>query len=149
MTLVRWPPRADREVTDGRTGRLRQGRLISRRYVDRVELEQILGVLHGWVGIEIEVSAHGGRGMAPVSAVSVRGRLRTGDVLSRPDKPEVFLFVLVDPGGRQVGSFALDTEVFRGGGWLDGNEEVLDVESGVVQLLIATAVGDEDGDRRD
>jgi hypothetical protein len=80
--------------------------------------------------------------MAPISAVSVRGTLRTGDVLSRPDKPEVFLFVLVDIGGRQVGSFALDAEAFGGGGWLDDREEVLEVESGVVQLLIATAIGD-------
>lgn len=114
-----------------------------------MELEQILGVLHGWVGIEIEVSAHGGQGKPPISAVSVRGRLRTGDVLSRPDRPEVFLFVLVDAGGRQVGSFALDAEVFGGGGWLGRNEEVLEVASGVVQLLIATAIGDEEGDRQD
>ena len=115
-----------------------------RRYVGRVDLEQILGVLHGWVGTEIEVSAHGGKGMAPISAVSVRGRLRTGDVLSRPGKPEVFLFVLIDDAGRQVGSFALDAEAFVGGGWLDEGEEVLEVESGVVQLLIATAPGDDD-----
>jgi hypothetical protein len=111
-----------------------------------VDLEQILAVLHGWLGEEIEVSAHGGQGMAPISAVSVRGRLRTGDVLSRPHKPEVFLFVLVDGDGRQVGSFALDAEAFGGGGWLDGGEEVLEVESGVVQLLIATAVGDDGSD---
>lgn len=77
-----------------------------------MDLEQILGVLHGWVGTEIEVSAHGSRGMAPTSALSVRGTLRTGDVLSRPDKSEVFLLVLVGPAGRQVGSFALDAEVF-------------------------------------
>jgi hypothetical protein len=122
---------------------------VARRYVDGVDLEQILGVLHGWVGVEIEVSAHGGEGKAPVSAVSVRGRLRTGDVLSRPDKPEVFLFVLVDPVGRQVGSFALDAAAFGGGSWLDENEEVLEVESGVVQLLIASAIGDEEGDSVD
>jgi hypothetical protein len=120
-----------------------------RRYVDRMELEQILGVLHGWVGTNIEVSAHGGQGMAPISAVSARGRLRTGDVLSRPDRPEVFLFVLVDGADLQVGSFALDAEAFGGGGWLDGNEEVLEVESGVVQLLIATAIGDDEDDRQD
>jgi hypothetical protein len=113
------------------------------RYVEPVELEEILAVLHGWLGTEIEVSAHGGKGMAPISAVSARGRLRAGDVLSRPDRPEVFLFVLVDPGGRQVGSFALDAEAFVGGGWLDQREEVLEVESGVVQLLIATAIGEE------
>jgi hypothetical protein len=107
-----------------------------------MELEQILAVLHGWIGLEIEVSAHGGQGMAPISAVSARGRLRTGDVLSRPGRPEVFLFVPVDGDGLQVGSFALDAEAFGGGGWLDGGDEVLEVESGVVQLLIATAIGD-------
>jgi hypothetical protein len=109
-----------------------------------VDLEQILAVLQGWLGVEIEVSAHGSQGMAPISAISVRGRLRTGDLLSRPDKPEVFLFVLVDGVGRQVGSFALDAEAFGGGDWLDDREEVLEVESGVVQLLIATALGDDD-----
>jgi hypothetical protein len=111
-----------------------------------VDIEEILGVLHGWVGTEIEVSAHGAKGRAPISATSVRGRLRTGDVLSRPGKPEVFLFVLVDPAGRQIGSFAIDAGVFGGGGWLDDREEVLEVESGVVQILIATAIGDEDPD---
>jgi hypothetical protein len=114
-----------------------------------MELEGILGVLHGWVGIEIEVSAHGGQGKPPISAVSARGRLRTGDVLSRPDRPEAFLFVLADCDGRQVGSFALDAEVFGGGGWLDRNQEVLEVASGVVQSLIATAIGNEGDDGQD
>lgn len=115
------------------------------RYVDGVDLEQILAVLQGWIGTEIEVSAHGGQGRAPISAVSVRGRLRTGDVLSRPGRPEVFLFVLVDPGARQIGSFALDAEAFVGGGWLDEREEVLEIASGVIQLLIATAPEDDEG----
>jgi hypothetical protein len=107
-----------------------------------MELEEILEVRHGWLATEIEVSAHGGRGAAPVSAVSVRGRLRTGDVLSRPGKPEVFLFVLSDAEGSQVGSFAVDAEAFGGGGWLDERREVLEIESGVVQLLVV-AVDDE------
>jgi hypothetical protein len=113
------------------------------RYVHLVDLEQILAVLHGWLGEEIEVSVHGGQGMAPISAVSVRGRLRTGDVMSRPGHPELFLFVLVDGDGLQIGSFALDAEAFGGGGWLDGREEVLEVESGVVQIVIASAAGDD------
>jgi hypothetical protein len=108
-----------------------------------MDLEQILAVLHGWIGLDIEVSAHGGQGMAPISAVSARGRLRTGDVLSRPGRPEVFLFVLVTGDGRQVGSFALDAEAFGGGGWLDEGEEVLEIESGVVQLLVTTAPEDD------
>jgi hypothetical protein len=128
-----WPPREER----GWCGAT----------LDGVELEQILEVLHGWVGTEIEVSVHGGQGMSPITAVSVRGTLRTGDVLSRPDRPEVILFVLVDEAGRQVGSFALDAGAFRGGGWLGDREEVLEVESGVVELLLATApeVDDPDG----
>jgi hypothetical protein len=141
VTSVAWPPRGDRELPDERPA-CRRTR--ARRYVDVVDLEQILAVLHGWLGTEIEVSAHGARGRAPISAVSAPGRLRTGDVLSRPDRPEVFLFVLVDSAGRQIGSFGLDAEAFGGGGWLDGNEEVLELESGVVQLLIATAIGDEE-----
>jgi hypothetical protein len=80
------------------------------RYVDPIELEEILAVLHRWIATEIEVSAHGGRGAPPISAVSVRGRLRTGDVLSRPGNPEVFLFVLSGTEGRQVGSFAVDAQ---------------------------------------
>jgi hypothetical protein len=111
-----------------------------------VDLEQILEVLHGWIGREIEVSAHGSRGRAPISAVSARGRLRTGDVLSRPERPEVFLFVLLGAEGLRSGSFALEVEVFRGGGWLDAREEVLEVESGVVQLLITEAPEDEGGE---
>ncbi|HEX4307066.1 MAG TPA: hypothetical protein VHZ54_13600 [Solirubrobacterales bacterium] len=110
-----------------------------------MELEQVLNVLHGWVGTEIEVSAHGARGAAPVSGVSSRGRLRAGDVLSPPEKPEVFLFVLTGVSGEQVGSFALDASAFVGGGWLDKKEEVLEVESGVIQLLITTAPEDEPG----
>jgi hypothetical protein len=104
-----------------------------------VKLEEVLGVLHGWLGMQVEVSAHGGQGMAPISAMSARGRLRTGDLLSRPGRPEVFLFVLAGEAGEQVGSFALDAEAFGGAGWLDAGEEVLEVESGVVQLLITTA----------
>jgi hypothetical protein len=109
-----------------------------------MELEEILMVLHGWIATEIEVSAHGGRGTAPISAVSVRGRLRTGDVLSRPGKPEVFLFILGDAQGRQVGSFAVDAAAFGGGGWLDEGGEVLEIESGVVQLLLVPVDDDSD-----
>lgn len=86
---------------------------------------------------------HGGRGRRPVSAVSSRGRLRAGDVLSRPGDPEVFLFVLVDAGGGQVGSFVLYADAFLGGGWLDGKKEVLEVESGVLQLLLVSTDRDE------
>jgi hypothetical protein len=55
----------------------------------------------------------------------------------------LLLFVFVEGAGRQVGSFALDAGAFGGGGWLDDREEVLEVESGVVQLLIATALDDD------
>jgi hypothetical protein len=109
-----------------------------------VNLEEVIAVLHALIGTEIEVSAHGGRGNAPTLAVSSRGRLRTGDVLSRPGAPEIFLFVLVDDAGFQVGSFTLYAESYGGGGWLDGKEEVLEVESGVVRLMIVSAEDDDD-----
>lgn len=118
----------------------------ARRYGAQVDLEAILHVLHGWLGLEIEVSAHGARGRPPVSSVSARGRLRTGDVLSHPDRPEVFLFVLVGDDGLQIGSFGLDSEAFRGGGWLDQEEEVLEIEIGVLQLLITRTLGEQTGD---
>jgi hypothetical protein len=109
-----------------------------------MELEEILAVLHGWLGTEIEVSVQGGQGKAPTLAVSSRGCLRTGDILSRPGDPEVFLFVLTDATGLQVGSFALYADAFSGGGWLDGKEDVLEIESGVTQLLFAIATDDGD-----
>jgi hypothetical protein len=45
--------------------------------------------------------------------------------------------------GSQVGSFAVDAEAFAGGGWLDERREVLEIESGVVQLPVV-AVDDDD-----
>ena len=108
-----------------------------------MEFDKVLGVLHSWIGAEVEVSVHGGQGRKPISAVSSRGRLRTGDVLNRAGDPEVLLFTLVDPSGLQVGSFALYAEAFGGGGWLDGKEEVLEVESGVLQLLLVSPLGSE------
>jgi hypothetical protein len=72
-------------------------------------------------------------------ALTARGRLRSGDVLSRPSQPEVFLFVLEGEDEQQVGSFSLYAEDYRGGGWLGANQEVLEVRSGSLQLLIARA----------
>ena len=107
-----------------------------------MDLDQILAVLHGWLGLEIEVSGHGSDGKPPLMALTVRGRLRSGDVLSRVSQPEVFLFVLEGQDRGQVGSFSLYAEDYAGGGWLGEDQEVLEVRSGSVQLLIAKA--DED-----
>jgi hypothetical protein len=43
------------------------------------------------------------------------------------------------------GSFTLEASAFGRSGWLDQKEEVLGLESGVVQLLITTAPEDEPG----
>jgi hypothetical protein len=110
-----------------------------------MELEQVLNVLHGRVGTEIEVSAHGGGEMAPVSGVSARGRLRAGDVLSPPGKPEVFLSSSPGPRASRSAPSPSRPPRLAGQGWLDQKEEVLGVESGVVQLLITTAPEDEPG----
>ena len=63
-------------------------------------------------------------------------------MLSRPGKPEVFLFVLTGEADEQAAQLlALGAEAFGVGGWLAETGEVLQIESGVVQLLTATAPG--------
>jgi hypothetical protein len=110
-----------------------------------VELEEILGVLQGWMGREVEVSAHGAEG-APVTALDVRGRLRAGDALGRGER-ERFLFVLDDQEGRQVGSFSLQADVLRGGGWFDRGGEVLKIRTGVILLLLGALPAEEGSER--
>lgn len=101
-------------------------------------LEEILAVLHGWLGREIEVTTRGSHGAPPVAAVEVRGYLRRGDELEGEDaSPATFFFVLDDGNGEQIGSFRLYEEALRGGGWFDEDKEVLEIRSGVIQILLS------------
>ncbi len=105
-----------------------------------MDLKELVGVLHGWLGIEIEVSAHGANGAQPVSALEARGRLARGDELGPESaSPGSFVFVVVDSQSAQVAAFRLYERSYAGGGWFDDDEEVLEVRSGVIQLLIAPA----------
>ena len=100
--------------------------------------EEILGVLLGWLGLEIEVGTHGANGAQPVAAVDVQGELHRGDELGkRSTSGSSVLFVLRNGDGAQVGSLRLYEQAYQGGGWYDDDEEVLEVRSGVVQILIA------------
>jgi hypothetical protein len=47
------------------------------------------------------------------------------------------IFLLGGGNGTQIGSFFLHSGAFAGAGWYDDEEEVLEVRSGVIQLLIA------------
>jgi hypothetical protein len=100
--------------------------------------EEILAVLQRWLGLEIEVSTHGANGAAPVTALEARGRLRSGDELrAESAAPGSLVFVITDDGGTQVAAFRLHEDSYAGGGWFDDAEEVIEVRSGVIQLLIA------------
>lgn len=44
-----------------------------------MDLEKAPGVFQGWLGCEVEVSAHGCEDADPVAAVSVRGRRRSAE----------------------------------------------------------------------
>jgi hypothetical protein len=101
-------------------------------------LEEILAVLHSWLGREIEVGTHGSNGAQPVAAVEVRGYLRRGDELGGESaSPGAFLFVLDDGDGKEVGSFRLYERALQGGGWFDEDEEVLEIRGGVIQILLS------------
>jgi hypothetical protein len=70
--------------------------------------------------------------------VDVQGELRRGDELgNRSASGSSVLFVLHNGDGAQVGSLRLYEQAYQGGGWYDDDEEVLEVRSGVVQILIA------------
>lgn len=100
--------------------------------------EEILGVLLSWLGLEIEVGTHGANGAQPVAAVDVQGELHRGDELeNRSTSGSSVLFILRNDGA-QVGSLRLYEQAYAGGGWYDDDEEVLEVRSGLVQILIAT-----------
>ena len=107
--------------------------------VPELTFEEVLGVLFGWLNLEIEIGTHGANGAQPVAAVDVQGELHRGDELgNRSASGSTILFVLRSDDGAQVGSLRLYEQAFQGGGWYDDDEEVLEVRSGMVQILIAT-----------
>jgi hypothetical protein len=96
-------------------------------------------VLQGWLGQEVEVSSHGGDGVDPVVAVSVRGRLRGAEDIGGAGGAaagESFLFVIEGAAGEQVGSFMLYERCFGGARWLNEKQDVMEIRSGVVRVLV-------------
>lgn len=59
-----------------------------------------------------------------------------GDELGNRSGSSV-LFVLRNRDGGQARSIRLYEQAYAGGGWYDDDEEVLEVRSGVIQILIA------------
>lgn len=97
-------------------------------------------MLQGWLGREIEVSAHGGDGADPWS------RSASGDACEAQREiggargvatGESFLFVIENGAGGQAGSFMLYEGCFGGARWLNDEGEALEVRSGVVRVLEA------------
>lgn len=98
-------------------------------------------MLLGWIGLEVEVGTHGANGSVPVSALEVRGTLRKGEEFGVDDKsPAVFAFRFEGEAGDEVASLRLYESTYVGGGWFDDEGEVLEIRSGVIQILIATVL---------
>lgn len=75
-----------------------------------MSLKEILAVLLGWIGLEVEVGTHGANGSLPVSALEARGTLRKGEEFGVDDKsPAVFAFRFEDEAGDEVASLRLST----------------------------------------
>jgi hypothetical protein len=105
-----------------------------------MDFQAVLAVLVDWLGREVEVSLAGADGAAPTLVAELGGRLARGDELSGGSAPaDSVMFIPEDDEGRQVGTFILAESAFRGAGWFDPGDEVLEVRSGVVALLISLA----------
>jgi hypothetical protein len=73
-------------------------------------------------------------GEAPKVAEDMASSFREG----HPPRNSIeVLFVLRNGDGGKAGSLRLYEQTYQGGGWYDDAEEVLEVRSGVVQILIA------------
>jgi hypothetical protein len=106
-----------------------------------MDFEDVLSVLLGWMGQEVEVGTHGANGDEPVTALETRGILRRGDDFEKNAVSRGSLaFYLADTAGTQIAAFRLYKSAYSGGGWFDDKEEVLEIRSGVIQLLIATTL---------
>jgi hypothetical protein len=103
----------------------------------RMEFEDVLSVLLGWMGREIEVGTHGADGARPVTALEARGILRRGEDFEEDAvRRGPIVFYLADPAGDPVASFRLYRSAYAGGGWFDDEQVVLEIRSGVIQLLV-------------
>jgi hypothetical protein len=104
-------------------------------------LEEVLAVLLGWIGLEVEVSTHGTEGSDPVLALEARGILRKGEEFeARGSTSASLAFRIDDPAGNQVASLRLYESAFVGGGWFDHDKEVLEVRSGTIRILVTTSL---------
>lgn len=90
------------------------------RYVFGMDLEEVLGVLHDWLGLglEIEISVHGAN--RPVGGALSCTAICGGEMNSTRIQTSMSPSLVLDDGdGTKIGSFSLPARVFRGGGWFD------------------------------
>lgn len=103
--------------------------------------DEALSVLLGWLGYELQVTLAGAGQMLPGLAAELFGTLRGGDELSGDESNPAnsLMFVLESEDGEESATFILAKDIFLGAGWFDANEEVLEVNCGVIQFLICQA----------
>jgi len=83
-----------------------------------MEFEDVLSVLLGWMGREIEVGNHGANGAKPVAALEARVPAPGRDFDDDAARRGSFAFFLNDAAGDQVAAFRLYQSSYSGGGWL-------------------------------
>lgn len=114
-----------------------------------MDLTEVLAVLLGWIGFEVEVGTHGANGSDPVTALDARGTLRRErNSAVMTGAPAVFAFRIEGREGSEVASLRLYESSYVGGGWFDDAEEVLEIRSGVIRILVATVLDPDPADAR-
>ncbi len=104
--------------------------------------DDALAVLLGWLGEEVQITLRGAGGMEPVMAAELFGTLRTGDELREggTGPANSLMFVLdASPFEEETATFILAKDAFLGARWFDADNEVLAINSGVIQFLICLA----------
>jgi hypothetical protein len=111
-----------------------------------MDLEEVLAILLGWIGQDIEIGTHGANGAPPVAALEARGILRKGEEFGSESRSSgVIAFRFEDSAGNGVASLRLYESSFAGGRWFDDGKEVLEIRSGVIQILVATILDSQSG----
>jgi hypothetical protein len=70
-----------------------------------------------------------------------------GEELGQESASPGYLVFVLDDGGSQVATIYLNGNCYAGGGWYDDDKEVLEVRSGVIQLLIAPVEAQNESDQ--
>jgi hypothetical protein len=99
-----------------------------------------LSVLLGWLGEDVEVTLQGADTAPPVLAAELQGHLRSADELGDGSEPaDSLMFILDSAEGEETATFIFAKDAFRKAGWLNADQQVLEITCGVINFLICIA----------